>query len=106
VRFLKNPHFDFLGIKWYMIGVSIAVILIGTISLVAKGGPKLGIDFTGGAQLLYAFSSKPDENAIRKIVEGSGIKLEGVQRFDKPEKNQVLLRIRWSRKRGGTSPAR
>ena len=100
MRFLKNPHFDFLGIKWYMIGVSIAVILIGTISLVAKGGPKLGIDFTGGAQLLYAFSSKPDENAIRKIVEGSGIKLEGVQRFDKPEKNQVLLRIPMEQKEG------
>jgi preprotein translocase subunit SecF len=100
VRFLKNPSFDFLRIKWHAIGVSIVLILIGTISLIAKGGPRLGIDFTGGAQLLYAFSSKPDENAIRKIVEGSGIKLEGVQRFDKPEKNQVLLRIPMEQKEG------
>ena len=100
MRFLKNPSFDFLRIKWHAIGVSIVLILIGTISLIAKGGPRLGIDFTGGAQLLYAFSSKPDENAIRKIVEGSGIKLEGVQRFDKPEKNQVLHRIPMEQKEG------
>jgi preprotein translocase subunit SecF len=100
VRLFKNTQIDFLGIKWYCIGVSIALAVIGAISLVAKGGPRLGIDFTGGAQLLYAFSKTPDENQIRRIVEAAGVKLESVQRFDKPEKNEVLLRIPMEQKEG------
>ncbi len=100
MRLFKNTQIDFLGIKWYCIGVSIALAVIGAISLVAKGGPRLGIDFTGGAQLLYAFSKTPDENSIRQIVEAAGVKLESVQRFDKPEKNEVLLRIPMEQKEG------
>ena len=100
MRLFKNTQIDFLGIKWYCIGVSIALAVIGAISLVAKGGPRLGIDFTGGAQLLYAFSKTPDENQIRRIVEAAGVKLESVQRFDKPEKNEVLLRIPMEQKEG------
>lgn len=100
MRLFKNTRIDFLGIKWYCIGASIALAVIGAISLVAKGGPRLGIDFTGGAQLLYAFSKTPDENQIRQIVEASGVKLESVQRFDKPEKNEVLLRIPMEQKEG------
>ncbi len=100
MRLFKKTNIDFLGIKWYAIGVSIALVVIGTIALVAKGGPRLGIDFTGGAQLLYAFSKAPDENQIRKVVEGAGVKLDSAQRFDKPEKNQVLLRIPMEQKEG------
>jgi preprotein translocase subunit SecF len=100
VRLFKHTEIDFLSIKWYCIAVSIALAIVGAISLVAKGGPRLGIDFTGGAQLLYAFSTTPDENRIRGIVEGAGVKLESVQRFDKPEKNEVLLRIPMEQKEG------
>ena len=100
MRLFKKTSIDFLGIKWICIGLSIAMALIGTISLAVKRGPNLGIDFTGGAQLLYAFSSTPDENQIRKIVEGANVKLEAVQRFDKPEKNEVLLRIPMEQREG------
>lgn len=100
MRLFKNTQIDFLGVRWICIGVSIALVVIGSISLVAKGGPRLGIDFTGGAQLLYAFSTTPDENRIREIVEAAGVKVESVQRFDKPEKNQVLLRIPMEQKEG------
>ena len=60
MRVLQNNHFDFLGIKWICIGISIALSLIGLVSLLIKGGPRLGIDFTGGAQIVYAFNQKPD----------------------------------------------
>ncbi len=100
MRLFKSTSIDFLGIKWICIGVSIALIAVGTVSLVVRGGPRFGIDFTGGTQLLYAFNSKPDENAIRKVVEGANVKLDAVQRFDRPEKNQVLLRIPMEQKEG------
>jgi preprotein translocase subunit SecF len=100
VRLFKNTDIDFLSIKWICISISIASIVIGTISLVMKGGPRLGIDFTGGSQITYAFTTKPDENQIRKIVEGANVKVDSVQRFDKPEKNQVLLRVPEEKKEG------
>jgi len=93
VRLFKHTDIDFLKIKWICISISIASIVIGTISLVAKGGPNLGIDCTGGANVLYAFSKTPDENAVRKIVEEANVKVTSVQRFDKAEKNEILLRV-------------
>jgi len=93
VRLFKHTDIDFLHIKWICIGISAALIVIGTVSLLMKGGPNLGIDFTGGAQIVYAFGKTPDENDVRKIVETANVKVTSVQRFDKPEKNQILLRV-------------
>ncbi len=93
MRLFKNTNYDFLSIKWWCIAGSVLSIVIGTISLVAKGGPNLGIDFTGGANILYGFQKTPDENQIRKIVEAANVKVTSVQRFDKAEKNQVLLKV-------------
>ncbi|HEX7580627.1 MAG TPA: hypothetical protein VF580_11560, partial [Thermoanaerobaculia bacterium] len=100
MRILHQPKFDFLGIKWYCITGSIVVTAIGLLSLVVKHGPNFGVDFTGGAQLIYGFSSTPDENQIRKVVETAQVKVDSVQRFDRAEKNQVLLRVPMEKKEG------
>jgi preprotein translocase subunit SecF len=100
VRLFHKTNIDFLKIKWICIALSILSIVVGTISLVAKGGPNLGIDFTGGAQIVYAFSKTPDEDQIRRIVEAADVKVVSVQRFDKPERNQVLLRVPMEKKEG------
>jgi preprotein translocase subunit SecF len=100
VRLFHRTNIDFLGIKWICIALSILSIVIGTISLVVKGGPNLGIDFTGGAQIVYGFSKTPDEDQIRKIVEAANVKVVSVQRYDKPERNQVLLRVPMEKKEG------
>src|SRR5204863_1166969 len=100
VRVFKQPNIDFLKYKWIGIGISAVLTVIGLISLIAKGGPNFGIDFTGGANIIYAFSKTPDENAIRKIVEAANVPVTSVQRFDKPEKNQILLRVAQEKREG------
>lgn len=100
MRLFHKTNIDFLKIKWICISLSILSIVVGTISLVTKGGPNLGIDFTGGAQIVYAFSKTPDEDQIRRIVEAANVKVVSVQRFDKPERNQVLLRVPMEKKEG------
>ncbi|MCM3874809.1 MAG: protein translocase subunit SecF [Thermoanaerobaculia bacterium] len=100
MRLFHKTNIDFLKIKWIAISLSILSIVIGTISLIAKGGPKLGIDFTGGAQIVYGFSKTPDEDQIRKIVEAANVNVVSVQRFDRAEKNQVLLRVPLEKKEG------
>ena len=100
MRIFHNPKIDFLSIKWYCITGSIVLTAIGMLSLVLKGGPNFGVDFTGGAQLIYGFSTAPDENQIRKVVESASVKVDSVQRFDRSEKNQVLLRVPMEKKEG------
>jgi len=100
VRLFHKTNIDFLKIKWICISLSVLSIAIGTISLLLKGGPNLGIDFTGGAQIVYAFSKNPDEDQVRRIVEAANVKVVSVQRFDKAEKNEVLLRVPLEKKEG------
>ena len=51
----------------------------------AKGGPKLGIDFTGGAQIVYGFSRTPDDEVPRGRSEAANVNVVSVQRFDRAE---------------------
>ncbi|MCC6132966.1 MAG: protein translocase subunit SecF [Acidobacteria bacterium] len=93
MRFFKNASYDFLKYqKPGLLAAGIAVAL-SLAALLARGGPNLGVDFTGGTSIVYGFAKTPSESEIRQIVEKAGVKVESVQRFDKPEKNQVLLRV-------------
>jgi len=94
VRVLQNTKIDFLKAKGKAIAISVVLILIGTADLVRKGGPRFGIDFTGGTQIIYGFSQKPDEDQLRKIIGATDLKVESIQRFDRPERNQVAVRVR------------
>jgi len=100
VRLFHKTNIDFLRIKWICISLSILSIVVGGISLLVKRGPNLGIDFTGGAQIVYAFTKNPDEDQIRRIVEAANVKVVSVQRFDKAEKNEVLLRVPLEKREG------
>ncbi|MBK9088731.1 MAG: protein translocase subunit SecF [Holophagales bacterium] len=99
MRLFRSTNIDFLGLTKACITGSLALIALATVLLFAKG-LNWGVDFTGGAQVVYAFSAKPDEGQIRKIVEGAKVPITSVQRYDKVEKNQVLLRVPMEKKEG------
>lgn len=68
MEIFKQTNFDFLGKQWPFIGLSLLLTAAGLISLAVKGGPRYGIDFTGGAQMDVAFQHRPSAQAIRKAV--------------------------------------
>jgi preprotein translocase subunit SecF len=92
VRLFRSTSIDFLALTKACVIGSVAAFAIATVLVFAKG-LNWGVDFTGGAQVVYAFSAKPDEGQIRKIVEGAKVPITSVQRYDRAEKNQVLLRV-------------
>lgn len=100
MRLFKKTNIDFLKLYRPTVIASLVVIAIGLVSLVVKRGPQLGIDFTGGAQIILGFAERPDEGKIRGIVEGAGFKAVSVQRFDRADKNQVLVRVPLDPKEG------
>lgn len=68
MELFKNTNFDFLGKKWPFIGLSLVVTAAGLISLAMKGGPKYGIDFTGGANMMLRFNHEPPVQQIRSAL--------------------------------------
>jgi preprotein translocase subunit SecF len=68
MEIFKQTNFDFLGKKWPFIFLSLVLTLIGLASLAVKGGPKYGIDFTGGAQLNVNLIKRPPAEAIRSAL--------------------------------------
>ena len=69
MEIFKQTNFDFLGKKWPFIGLSLLLTAAGLFSLWVKGGPRYGIDFTGGALMDVAFINRPPVEAIRKAIE-------------------------------------
>jgi preprotein translocase subunit SecF len=49
MQLFKKTHFDFVGKRRWAYAFSALLLGSGIVSLIMKGGPRLGIDFTGGA---------------------------------------------------------
>jgi preprotein translocase subunit SecF len=98
MEFLKNPNFDFLGKTRYFVGASVLVILAGLAYMLSNNiylgkDPKgYGVEFSGGTQLIVKFQNPPQVDGIRSAVEQAAPGAV-IQTYDKPEKNQVLIRL-------------
>ncbi len=68
MEIFKHTNFDFLGKKWPFIIVSLLLTAAGLSSLAVKGGPRYGIDFTGGALMDVNFIKRPPAEAIRSAL--------------------------------------
>lgn len=68
MEIFKKTNFDFLGRKWPFILLSLVLTIAGLVSLWMKGGPKYGIDFTGGALMDVNFIKRPPAEAIRSAL--------------------------------------
>jgi len=94
MELFKNTNYDFLGKKWPFIIASLVLTVAGFISLIASGGPRMGIDFKGGALMTVKFASAPPLEKIRSAFKNSG-QIKGdvsVQDFQDPNaKNEVEI---------------
>ena len=68
MEIFKNTNFDFLGKKWPFIIASLILTGAGLVSLVARGGPRYGIDFRGGALVYVKFAQKPMPDKVRAAL--------------------------------------
>jgi preprotein translocase subunit SecF len=91
MEFFHNPNFDFLKYKWVLIGLSLVLSVAGIISLIAKGGPRYGIDFRGGTNVYVKFKAQPQIDLIRaelkKRVKGEN----SIQQFGLQERHEVMI---------------
>src|SRR5258708_752630 len=94
MELFKSTNFDFLGKKWPFIGASLVLTAAGLISMAAKGGPKEGIDFAGGAMMYLRFDKEPPVDRIRAALQGKVNGEISVQQISGAPEVQVGTEIR------------
>jgi preprotein translocase subunit SecF len=65
MELFRNTNYDFLGKKWPFIIASVVLTLAGLVSVIAKGGPRYGIDLKGGALVYVKFADRPNVEKLR-----------------------------------------
>ena len=91
MQFLVNSNFNFIGKRKIARIFSIALILIGVGSLIIQGGPKLGIDFTGGTSLRLRFEKGVPIGDVRSAIASLGIGNAEIKNFG--DSADILIRV-------------
>jgi preprotein translocase subunit SecF len=92
VDWMRRRH-----IAYWISGLS---ILVSIASLVLHGGPRYGVDFTGGALVEVQIAPAPAVDEVRDAVDRAGFHGAEIQRLDRP--GQFLIRL--SLAEGAKSP--
>lgn len=87
-----DTRINFLKMRYGAFLVSGILILAGLISLTLKGGPQLGIDFSGGMIIQIKFDQQVELSRVQQALQGTGLPGLGVQRFGTAQDNEFLVR--------------
>jgi len=79
-QLIKNPHLNFMGVRKYGYLFSGTLLVIALLLIVFKG-PKLGVDFSGGALVWVKFEQPMDVGTIRKSLANVGEALASIQKL-------------------------
>jgi preprotein translocase subunit SecF len=83
----------FLKYRFVALIASGVMILISILSLVVKGGPNYGIDFSGGILIQVKFFEEVKTGAVRSALLDQGYAGIVVQQFGNPKDNEFLVRV-------------
>lgn len=90
MRFFRNANFDFLSLRRRAYVVSGVLLLLGIGSLVLRGGPRYGVDFTGGTMLQVEFVEPTSVADLRGVIAEAGMESAQIQQLG--ESNEFLIR--------------
>ena len=90
MRFFRNANYDFLSVRRQAYIVSGVLLLLGMGSLVLRGGPRYGVDFTGGTMLQVEFVEQTSVADLRGVLSAAGMDNAQIQQLG--ESNEFLIR--------------
>lgn len=88
MELLKDTEIDFLGRRNIGFMLSMVLILAGIISLISHGGPRFGIDFSGGVKIRAKFDQVTKDQLKSKLTE-LGYPLASIQ-LDLTKKEAII----------------
>ncbi len=91
IELFRAPAFNFIGRRRWAYLLSALVIALGLASIIAKGGLRYGIDFSGGTLIQVRFASAVDIARIRAALDTIKLGESVIQEFGDPR--EFLLRL-------------
>ncbi len=86
----NNLSIDFVGLRKVSYIVSLLLILAGVASLAVKGGPRYGIDFSGGATVQIKFATPVSDEQLKASLAGSRLPGLVVQQYGNDGRDYIL----------------
>ena len=90
MELFKNTNFDFLRYKWPFILASVVLSVAGIGSMLAKGGPRYGIEFKGGMLMTVKFQNTPPIEKVRTSLSAVLANPPSVQTFENGS-NEIVI---------------
>jgi len=91
MEFFHEPKIDWMGTKWFFIGASLILLLVGMISIAIHRGLVYGIDFRGGTLVYVKFAKAPNLDSIRRALDAQGVRNATLQGYGSPADHQVII---------------
>ena len=91
IEVFHNPNYNFIGKRKWAYYASIALTVIGLLSLVVKGGLRYDIDFTGGTLVQVRFEQAVGIDRIRASLAKIGLGDSVIQQFG--DAREFILRM-------------
>jgi preprotein translocase subunit SecF len=90
VELFKEVKVDWLGKRKLFLAISGTIMVLGMISLIAKGGFRYGVDFKGGTVVTVRFQEKPQVDQIRMLLRENGAADSQIQEL-RSGQNDILI---------------
>jgi len=96
MELFHNVDIDWMGKAKYFVALSLALLVIGGISLYHQGGLRYGVDFKGGTYVYVRFVGKPPVDEIRKGLGAEGLGnsvIQPISDISNPNANDVVIQL-------------
>jgi len=74
MQFIKSPRFDFLKMRHMGLGLSLVILILGTLAVDYRGSSLLGVDFKGGDAVTMTYQQPVDIGQLRDALIKNGLK--------------------------------
>lgn len=91
MQILSQTNFNFIKWRWHAIALSSVVIIAGLGQMFMQGGPRLGVEFSGGTSMILRFQQPVGEDAVRNAI--SSLPGNTVQRVGAADRNDILVKL-------------
>jgi len=95
MEFIKpGINIDFIGKRKIAFVLSLAMVIITIFLLIWRGGPNLGVDFSGGILIQVKLENKRAPSEIRDALESLQLQDSIIQEFGEKGQFEYLIRVR------------
>ena len=91
MRFFKDAHYDFLGLRKRAYVLSAVLLGVGLVSLFLHTGLRQGVEFTGGTLFQVEFDQPTSVAEVRDAIGAEGLQGAQIQQFG--DSNDYLIRV-------------